>query len=67
MFLMGFFPSKAEQPIQGMQLQEKEREKDEKLTEKLFFRKGLSHERFVPILDLKSFRSYIKGKCSILE
>ena len=35
-FQMGFIPCKAEQPLQGMELQEKEEEKDEKDMGKLF-------------------------------
>ena len=55
---MGFTTCRARQPQRGMELQEKKEEKDEKdIYEPI-------EERCILNLDLKSFRSKVKGKHS---
>ena len=60
---MGFTPCKAEQPLQGMELQKKKHEKI------VAYRKSLEKEPTVNkcllILDLKPSTLYVKGKYSI--
>ena len=60
-FQLGFTPCKAEQPLQGMKLEEKEAQKD--------YRKSVQKEptvkRCLLILDLNPLRSQVKEKHSI--
>ena len=60
---MEFTPHKAEQPLQGMELQEKEAQKDQSIQE-ISSERTYSY-RCLLILDLKPFRSQVKGKHSI--
>ena len=60
-FQLGFSPSWVELPLQGMELQEKEAQK-EKIIQKI----SLERTMCLLILDiLKPLRSYVKGKHSI--
>ena len=60
---MGFTPCKAEQQLQVMKLQEKKHKKIK--AHKKSIHKEATVKRCLLILDLKLFRSYIKGKHSI--
>ena len=55
-FKLGFAPCKAEQPLQGMELQKKEAKKELKHTGNLS-RKNLQLKSCLLILDLKPFKS----------
>ena len=60
MFLkFGFTPCKTEQPLRGVELQEKKHKKDYRIQKKP------TVERCLLILDLKPLRSQVKGKHSI--
>ena len=60
---MGFNTCKAEQPLKGMELQEKEAQKDHSIQDICLEKRTV--KRCLLILDLKPLRSYVEGKHSI--
>ena len=62
-FKLGFTPCKAEQPLQGIELQEKKFKKDCRV-QKIYLEEP-AVKRYLLILDLKPLRSQVKGKHSI--
>ena len=60
----GFTSCKAEQPLQGMELQEKEAQKDQNIQE-MYSERTYSYRCLLILDDLKLFRLKGKGKHSI--